>query len=1227
MKNLKYLFIGILALCSFVMNGQSAALNVALKFQIGNPGSTGTNPTFTMSGFVSDDLGRWDASNVQVGDSLYAINGSDLAVCVVTTINTAAGNSLNITVTCGDPLVGGIDAGQAAIIHPTSEFKYPTYISGLRDDLRSMIMNRLTQRIDEGIRNAQEVAFTTGTGVPASTVATVQGYRLAKNNLGDGDLYQWNGITWVLVGGSALTFNDTPTIDFSGTSTVTADVKTNSLDSTHIKVGGLELEGLSRDGATTGQVIGWDGTNWVPKTITDVPSANIYYVGKKFTGLANTSNTDYVSQLASATRGSTSYPFPDPWSALSQAKIDLAATTITKALIYVLPGQEYTYGDATSSNNGQTDFTTTAFIVDKQVTLATKADVLLNFPNVDYYFSEGSKLANHCKAYPVPLFDITGTTKEVLNVFGKGNFYNYFGESVSVEAQFLNSSNKNAEVYFQANSVNMQQWHVFKLTKVRTANIDVSNITTGGAMIAEFNNENVADTVTINFKADIVKSGEGFFGPYVDYWYGMLLQNGGPTYCNIDIGQVDYKESGSFVRTTMTMTNSIVNINIGNAKHKIGSLGYLGGSDGCFIDISNALTPTGMVSEQNNQFNVKIGNYVGDYPVLRYSGLAKASGAANNFTNFDCGNCLTTGTNLPAILIVGGAGFGNVNPQANILKLTGEYRAVQNQAIVVSAVTGRVEIDATLTSDMVTGVWSSGAVNVGTIVLNGAIKPTVSNVLFVAGSTTPIIGNLVKWDNELKKYIVVQSSLVSKTNYDINRLPAISKYDAGTGLSANESRVNYEFNDVDLTPYEYSNGPLGTGGEYGGWLANGTSGDSISVSTAFGVVIGDSQAAGQPGNGTSRLHPSGASTFSPNLQDTYGTISYTLRQKTNMRWFNHGIGNQNSTQIKNRWGRDVLAQTVNVGDGRGSKTLQRKPNFVVVVAGANDVSQGVPLTTVYSNLLYMAKSARDNGIQAVFLNCPGDTNETAINYRRMDSLNLWMASGILQSQDASVVDYNKWWKNPTYNDNKHAQSLIVDNIHPSSIGYDSLANVIFRSARLPVLDSMIIYTPLSSAGFTGYARPTTITLTGKPYTLANQERVAIPITQKFTWDSIQVKINASTSVTGTTYSGFSHILWHYANDTTGVVSKKYSNYNGYNVPTVSNTYAFREQQYVATSGQTAFVLTSYTPPAASGDSVPIRVMRNGVTLKHGSTFTYSGSTITLSFPAVAGDEISIHYLN
>ncbi len=59
---------------------------------------------------------------------------------------------------------------------------------------------------------------------------------------------------------------DGTTIDFTTTSNVlTGEVKTNSIDSTHIKVGGIELEGLSADGALTNQVLTYNGSVWGPQ--------------------------------------------------------------------------------------------------------------------------------------------------------------------------------------------------------------------------------------------------------------------------------------------------------------------------------------------------------------------------------------------------------------------------------------------------------------------------------------------------------------------------------------------------------------------------------------------------------------------------------------------------------------------------------------------------------------------------------------------------------------------------------------------------------------------------------------------------------------------------------------------------------------------------------------------------------------------------------------------------
>jgi len=381
--------------------------------------------------------------------------------------------------------------------------------------------------------------------------------------------------------------------------------------------------------------------------------------------------------------------------------------------------------------------------------------------------------------------------------------------------------------------------------------------------------------------------------------------------------------------------------------------------------------------------------------------------------------------------------------------------------------------------------------------------------------------------------------------YDNFRLPATHEFLFAQGLAANESVTNYGFASVDNTKYKFSTTGLGASTtEYGGWLANGTSGDSIAISAPCGVVIGDSQAEGHPAR-HGRLHPNGASTFSVNYQDTLGTISYTLRQLTKMRWFNHGIGGQTSDQVWARWPRDVLAQTFNPSDGRGSKTLQRKPNTVVIIVGINDFFVHTRSWTVTAqNLENMAQSARDNGIQAVFLNCPGDESANMVQIRKVDSLNTWMASGALQAFGAAVVDYNSWWRDPAYNDNGHGQSLIVDVIHPSAIGYDSLANVIFRAAKLPVLNKIRFTNELSPLGFSGYSRPAGITIQGVAHTLASAQDVVL-FSTPLAWDSVWVKINSSTNVTGTTYSGFSHIEWLYSNDTSNVLTKRNELYQAY----------------------------------------------------------------------------------
>lgn len=490
--------------------------------------------------------------------------------------------------------------------------------------------------------------------------------------------------------------------------------------------------------------------------------------------------------------------------------------------------------------------------------------------------------------------------------------------------------------------------------------------------------------------------------------------------------------------------------------------------------------------------------------------------------------------------------------------------------------------DQTVTMTDGTGIDVTGAYP------NFTVTNTAPNVV----QTLSIAGQDLTLSNGGGTVVIPGQSIV----LDNYRLQGITERIPARGLSANESVTNYGFASVNPTYYRFNTLAQGASStEYGGWLANGASGDSIAVRAPYCVIIGDSQAEGHP-NAHGRLHPAGVATFTATTPDVFGTISYKLRALTHMRWFNHGIGGQTTTQVWTRWSRDVLAQSFDPGDGRGSRTLAAgtKPVTVIVIAGINDPYSSISTATTIGNLENMARSARDNGIAAVFLNCPGDTIITQAQLRAVDTLNTYFKSGALQALGASVVDYNTWWKQGSaWQDNSHKGRWITDDIHPSAAGYDTLATYIFQAARLPVLDSIIVYNEIGPGAFTGFSRPTGITLDTRSYTIPNTSVGAFKVNYALSLDSIFIKITSSTNVSGTTYSGFSHILFKVANDTTGLTT--------------------RRQAYQAYQGGNA------TPWSRSGSTLTPTAVTDKVTI--GTTANPNGSYLHVKGPLNTGNNV------
>ena len=120
--------------------------NVSLKCQI--YASSGTAPTFNVQSIVSDELSKYDGSNVSAGDKLYVIEGSECYELHISSVSSGIGSTLNIVVYDSTGTLATVPNGQAAVIRKYSTQQVPFIPSGLRNDLASCILQKLASVID-----------------------------------------------------------------------------------------------------------------------------------------------------------------------------------------------------------------------------------------------------------------------------------------------------------------------------------------------------------------------------------------------------------------------------------------------------------------------------------------------------------------------------------------------------------------------------------------------------------------------------------------------------------------------------------------------------------------------------------------------------------------------------------------------------------------------------------------------------------------------------------------------------------------------------------------------------------------------------------------------------------------------------------------------------------------------------------------------------------------------
>ena len=140
--------------------------------------------------------------------------------------------------------------------------------------------------------------------------------------------------------------------------------------------------------------------------------------------------------------------------------------------------------------------------------------------------------------------------------------------------------------------------------------------------------------------------------------------------------------------------------------------------------------------------------------------------------------------------------------------------------------------------------------------------------------------------------------------------------------------------------------------------------------------------------------------------------------------FNRGVNGERSDQIAARFDRDVLSA---------------HPQFVVIIAGVNDVYQGRSAESVTAQLKAMYDKARAAKIAVIAGSIVPFNTATPDQNARMHAINDWIRAEATRDPNVTFVDTRKAAARP---DNIDLLASSPDGLHPSVSGYHRMGDVI-----------------------------------------------------------------------------------------------------------------------------------------------------------------------------------------
>ena len=184
------------------------------------------------------------------------------------------------------------------------------------------------------------------------------------------------------------------------------------------------------------------------------------------------------------------------------------------------------------------------------------------------------------------------------------------------------------------------------------------------------------------------------------------------------------------------------------------------------------------------------------------------------------------------------------------------------------------------------------------------------------------------------------------------------------------------------------------------------------------VALGDSTTAGTPGfRSPAESPPNGEG----NPESQYA--HWMLQRHPDWKVMNRGINGQRSDQILRRFDQDVL---------------ENKPDVLIVLAGVNDLYQGVPVQYIQDSLKEIYTKAEENNIKVIACTVLPYNNITPDMLEDMMILNRWIKF-YAKEKNLGFSDTFGAAEDP---ENPRSLPNSPDGLHPDVTGYRKIGNAI-----------------------------------------------------------------------------------------------------------------------------------------------------------------------------------------